>query len=98
MMKKKNIAVFLPEFLQKARIQAGLTQLGVAKKLGYSTGQFVSNWERGQGYPPTSTLRKLSVLYGVSPEQVFKAVLQSVLIQTEVALRQEFDWKKNKSA
>jgi transcriptional regulator with XRE-family HTH domain len=33
------------EKIQKARINAGLSQRDVAEFLGYSTPQFISNWE-----------------------------------------------------
>lgn len=39
-------------FLKSRRIERGLTQAELAKALGYSSPQFVSNWERGLCLPP----------------------------------------------
>lgn len=46
----------LSVFLKEKRTCAGLSQWDVAKKLGYSSPQFVSNWERGLSDPPIMTL------------------------------------------
>jgi len=43
-------------YLRASREQAGLTQAELAKVLGYSTAQFVSNWERGISLPPLDVL------------------------------------------
>ena len=48
----QRIAVYLKE----RRVEAGLTQKAVAEHFGYTTGQFVSNWERGLVMPPLSTV------------------------------------------
>ena len=53
-------------FLRAARMKAGLTQQQVAGALGYSTPQFISNWERGVSRPPDEVLARLRNMYGVS--------------------------------
>lgn len=45
---------------QKRREEVGLPQIKVAKALGYSSPQFVSNWERGMCWPSAETLPKLA--------------------------------------
>lgn len=49
--------------LKQMRKKSGLSQNQVADKLGYSTGQFVSNWERGLIIPPISTLKTLAKMF-----------------------------------
>lgn len=37
----------LAELLKEKRLAAHISQKTVAEKLGYTTAQFISNWERG---------------------------------------------------
>lgn len=55
--------VKLGKFLKTKRENAGLSQRTVAEKLGYTTPQFVSNWERGVINPPLLTLALLIKMY-----------------------------------
>lgn len=43
-------------YLRDARLAAGLTQWDIANLAGYTTAQFVSNWERGMSAPPNEAL------------------------------------------
>ena len=52
-------------YLKKARQKSGLSQGDVAKELGYSSPQFISNWERGLSSPPLDTLSELVRLYSI---------------------------------
>lgn len=56
-------------YLQQARLAKGLSQTEVARKLGYSTPQFVSNWERGRCAPAEDSYPKLIKMYGLSERQ-----------------------------
>jgi transcriptional regulator with XRE-family HTH domain len=47
------------------RLKSGLSQGAVAKKMGYTSGQFVSNWERDLSVPPVETIPKIAKIYGV---------------------------------
>ncbi len=53
----------LAELLKQKRIKAGLSQRDVSNALGYSTPQFISNWERGVSTPPMDAMPKLAELY-----------------------------------
>jgi len=66
-MRQKNM---LADFLKQKRVAAGLSQRDVADKLGYSTPQFISNWERGVSHPPINALKKLGELYKVSADDL----------------------------
>ena len=76
----------MAEFLKDKRTHAGLTQSEVATKLGYSSPQFVSNWERGLASPPVGALRDLTKLYKVSADDMFSVMMTGV----EADLRREF--------
>lgn len=55
------------QIIQEARRKAGYSQLEVARKLGYSHAQFISNIERGRALLPLTKLRRFSVLVGRMP-------------------------------
>jgi transcriptional regulator with XRE-family HTH domain len=76
----------LSEFLKEKRASSGFTQSEVASKLGYSSPQFVSNWERGLANPPIPILRELTKLYKVSADEMFRRLMAEV----EADLRQDF--------
>lgn len=86
-MKQKNV---LAEFLKQKRVTAGLSQRDVADKLGYSTPQFISNWERGVSHPPISALKKLGELYKVSAEDLFEVTLDATVHEVTQDLRRKF--------
>ena len=50
--------------IKSARVNAGLTQLQAAKKLGISK-YTLSAWEQGKRYPRLDDMLKLCKLYGV---------------------------------
>lgn len=85
----------LGNFLKDKRSAAGLSQADVAKKLGYSTSQFISNWERGLSTPPVSVLKILADMYEVSPDSMLKAVLDSTVARVTVNLKRKFYGKKS---
>lgn len=73
--------------LKKLRIRAGLKQKDVAKELGYSSPQFISNWERGISSPPVKTIKRLASLYKASPDKLFRK-LQNAVVQS---MREEYE-------
>lgn len=65
------------QMLQSARIRRGLTQREVAiDMLGYSSAQFISNFERGIVTPPLKKLKELIRIYGLSYQKVVDMYLQ----------------------
>lgn len=66
-------------FLKNKRIEAGLTQKDVAKKMGYTSPQFISNWERGLTAPPLSTIRSLIKLYNLQAQEIFNFIAEAQL-------------------
>jgi transcriptional regulator with XRE-family HTH domain len=65
----------LNEYLRQKRLDSGLSQLDVARVLGYSSPQFVSNWERGLVSPPLETIATLIDLYKIPAQEVVDRIL-----------------------
>ena len=63
----------LGEVLKDHRLRCGMTQEFVAESLDVSR-QAVSKWENGIADPSTSNLLKLAKLFGISPEELIRAV------------------------
>ena len=63
----------LGEALKEHRLRCQMTQEFVAERLGVSR-QAVSKWENGTSDPSTSNLLALAKLYGVSAEELLRAV------------------------
>lgn len=88
--KKDQKPMRLAKFLKASRGNANLSQLEVADHLGYSTPQFISNWERGISAPPIETIGVLSRLYKVSDEELFDILQKVTLDQVANNLRERF--------
>lgn len=58
----------LAELIKTKRIQKGITQRELADELGYSTSQFISNFERSVSRPPMFQLKKICKLLDIKPE------------------------------
>jgi ribosome-binding protein aMBF1 (putative translation factor) len=61
-------------FLKRAREKKKLSQWEVARLVGYSTPQFISNLERGVSPPPLKVLKILVKAYEVDPKIVIKII------------------------
>ena len=80
----------LGQFLKSKRENASMSQGDVAKKLKYTSPQFISNWERGVSSPPIKVLKQLSGLYKISTDELFNLILKHSLIQLEENLNREY--------
>lgn len=83
----------LGNYLKARRIAAGLTQHDVSTKLGYTTPQFVSNFERGLCSPPLNAMGTLVKLYDMDPEELINLILR----YQEQLLRQVLLGEKKRS-
>ena len=79
--------VALGEYLQVMRIKADLTQREVSLELGYSSAQFISNFERGISSPPLKKLKELIRMYRMPVEKVMSLVLEGEREVLMAALR-----------
>lgn len=73
---KKEEDIVLGLFLKKKREEAGLTQKDVQEHMGYTTPQFISNWERGLISPPDNTLVELVSLYDIKPIELVQLLVE----------------------
>lgn len=62
------------QLIKAARKAKGHSQNEMGKRLGHGSGQFVSNWERGQAHPPIKSWKKLVRLYGLNADDIIFAV------------------------
>jgi transcriptional regulator with XRE-family HTH domain len=76
----------LNDYLRQKRLDSGLSQLDVARVLGYSSPQFVSNWERGLVSPPLETIAVLIDLYKIPSGEVISKILEETQEYLESSL------------
>ncbi len=81
------------EYMKQLREQAGLSQVQLSEALGYTTPQFISNWERGVSHPPVSQIKKIATLLKTDPQAMFDVILNDVLISTREKYFRKFGWK-----
>lgn len=60
----------LNEYVRAKRLEKGLSQKQLAKKLGYTSPQYVANWEAGRASVPYPQLRALIRILGLAPRQI----------------------------
>lgn len=90
MAKAKPTVDLLGEFLQTKRKAAGFSQLEISEKLGYSTPQFISNWERGVAAPPITIIKRIAQLYNISADELFEVVLSAKVQEVTKDLKRRF--------
>ena len=66
----------LNKYLRDRRKELHLSQADLAKELGYSSPQFVSNWERGLVSPPLASLARLMELLKIPRQTVIDLILE----------------------
>ena len=76
---KKNKSTQYSEFLFACRINANMSQLELAQKLGYSSGQFVSNIERGTVGLPLKKIKKFCRALKLKDKDI--DLLRGIMIQ-----------------
>ena len=69
----------LGTFLKRKRQDAKLTQKDIAQEMGYTTPQFISNWERGLIAPPLPTIKKIITLYKCDADEVYDFIAHAQL-------------------
>lgn len=81
----------MKNYLKSARQKSGLSQHEVAKKLGYGTAQFISNWERGISNPPISNLKAISKLYKIDFEELSTRLINQKMCELMDKLQTQID-------
>lgn len=77
------MSIKLGTLLKEYRLKAQLTQHDLAQKFGYSTSQFISNWERGVSQPPMETLVQLSALLKIPKNTIKELLIEEAIQQAE---------------
>lgn len=74
------------QFLREGRLKAGLTQRTVSLKLGYSSAQFISNFECGVSTPPLKKMKELVSMYRLDIERLIELTTecQKNILRTEL--------------
>lgn len=80
--------VTLGAYLQEMRLKTKLTQREVSIALGYSSAQFISNFERGIASPPHKKLKELIRLYRMPVEKVMNLVLEGERVALAAVLHE----------
>lgn len=80
----------LAKFLRHQREKSGLSQAEIAQKLGYTSAQFISNWERGLSTPPIQMLKKLAYYYNTDAKELFEICLSFKIEEVKKDLRHKF--------
>lgn len=73
---KRNFVEF-GSYLHEMRTKANLTQRQVSIALGYSSAQFISNFERGITLPPLCKIKILMRLYRMPKRQVVQMIIEA---------------------
>lgn len=82
--------VTIGPYLKQKRIEANLTQKEVSEHFGYSTAQFVSNWERDVSMPPIKDLKRLGQLYKIPVDELFEVTLKVKIAEITADLTRKF--------
>ena len=71
-------AKYIPNNLLSCRKAVNLRQLDVAAKLGFTTTDRISRWEKGQAHPNIFNLFKLAKIYNVPPEKLYEGLIENL--------------------
>lgn len=66
----------LGDYLYEKRLAKGITQGDLATVLGYTSPQFVSNWERGLAKPPLETLKKMIKMLDLDVDELLTILMK----------------------
>jgi transcriptional regulator with XRE-family HTH domain len=76
-MAKNRPYVEVSNLVKNYRIKAGMTQMDLGKKLGYTSPQFVSLFERGMSKIPLETIGQIIVLLKI-PDAKIEMILVKI--------------------
>lgn len=74
------------KFIIAARGKKKLSQIEIAKHLGYSSSQFVSNWERGLALIPPKKMPAFAQITGCDLETLRSLTIRQFKIQMDTTL------------
>ena len=74
-----NTDHYFPNDLKQLRKSAGLRQVDVAQMLGHTSADRISHWEKGLAAPSLVNLFRLSIIYGVAPEEMYRGLYENIV-------------------
>jgi transcriptional regulator with XRE-family HTH domain len=83
----------LGSYFKRKREENGLTQLEVSRALGYTSSQYISNFERGLCTPPMKKLKQLVKLFRLDENEVLRMLVE----QYEEYMRKTLGMRKSRS-
>jgi transcriptional regulator with XRE-family HTH domain len=93
----KKMCETLGSFIRKMRLEKEFSQADLAANLGYTSPQFISDWERGISSPPIKKLHEISVLLEVKVDVLFDLLVTLATQQLVENLSKEFKQIKKSS-
>lgn len=78
-----SMFVRLGSLLKDKRVEKGITQMSLARELGYSSPQFVSNWERGMCSPAFDTLPTICKILGIPKREIIEIIIDETRNELE---------------
>ena len=83
----KRLEQELGKLFRIGRIKVGMSQGTVCRALGYTTPQYLSNFERGLCSMPLDKLKRMIDMYDMDGESVVRLIidLQSKFLRTQLA-------------
>lgn len=75
------------KYFRRRRTEVGLTQTDLSRILGYSTSQFVSNWERGLCMPPMGSMAKLCEVLKIPRKEIVDLLTEEYRRNLEKAVK-----------
>lgn len=86
------------KFLAEKRKDAGLSQKDLSQILGYTSPQFVSNWERGLATPPIDKVKKICEVLYIPPSRIMDEFIKLTEVEVMSAFGKTVKFEKRKSA
>lgn len=65
----------IPNRLKEIRMRHKLRQIDIAAKLGHTSGERISKWEKGISFPHIPNLFKMCSYLGVKPDEIYPELL-----------------------
>lgn len=76
----------LGDYVRSVRIEAGISQRELGEKLGYSSGQYISNIERGMCPFPIAKVGEFCRLTGIKPGKLIDSMVNAYREEIELCL------------
>ena len=76
-------------YLRQSRQNAKITQKKLSIRLGYSSPQFVSNWERNMSFPSPEKIAAIASVLGIRAADIVEALIEEKTLKLRRKLDEE---------